>query len=308
MKLNEKSKNEIREEIVRQLKNVPEGRRVHLDKELLESLLFQSVTYNKEKNEKLKLPVWFGDFLRKIDLSEVSFEDVSWSLIVNDKWDYPEQAYMEFMDKESFDKMPNILPRLDGGSKIDYSHTNANIDFSKSFEFKKIGKVYLLYCDFNGVDLSKNDMSNLECYECDLANTKIKLSPEMFDNDRYSSINYTNLKNIDLSKFSVDFIDLIGDKCFFDSNCDFSNTGLNVSLNLYMDEKDADRRKDLKENLKDLMHNLCGCYIDGKLVHTEEERRTIALDKKSEYEKMKEELIAKAINSIDQQVKGPKSR
>lgn len=308
MKLNEKSKNEIREEIVRQLKNVPEGRRVHLDKELLESLLFQSVTYNKEKNEKLKLPVWFGDFLRKIDLSEVSFEDVSWSLIVNDKWDYPEQAYMEFMDKESFDKMPNILPRLDGGSKIDYSHTNANIDFSKSFEFKKIGKVYLLYCDFNGVDLSKNDMSNLECYECDLANTKIKLSPEMFDNDRYSSINYTNLKNIDLSKFSVDFIDLIGDKCFFDSNCDFSNTGLNVSLNLYMDEKDADRRKDLKENLKDLMHNLCGCYIDGKLVHTEEERRTIALDKKSEYEKMKEELIAKAINSIDQQVKGPKSK
>lgn len=308
MKLNEKSKNEIREEIVRQLKNVPEGRRVHLDKELLESLLFQSVTYNKEKNEKLKLPVWFGDFLRKIDLSEVSFEDVSWSLIVDDKWDYPEQMYMEFMDKESYDKMPNILPRLDDGSKIDYSHTNANIDFSKSFEFKKIGKVYLLYCDFNGVDLSKNDMSNLECYECNLANTKIKLSPEMFDNDRYSSINYTNLKNIDLSKFSVDFIDLIGDKCFFDSNCDFSNTGLNVSLNLYMDEKDADRRKDLKENLKDLMHNLCGCYIDGKLVHTEEERRTIALDKKSEYEKMKEELIAKAINSIDQQVKGPKSR
>lgn len=308
MKLNEKSKNEIREEIVRQLKNVPEGRRVHLDKELLESLLFQSVTYNKEKNEKLKLPVWFGDFLRKIDLSEVSFEDVSWSLIVDDKWDYPEQMYMEFMDKESYDKMPNILPRLDDGSKIDYSHTNANIDFSKSFEFKKIGKVYLLYCDFNGVDLSKNDMSNLECYECDLANTKIKLSPEMFDNNRYSSINYTSLKNIDLSKFSVDFIDLIGDKCFFDSNCDFSNTGLNVSLNLYMDEKDADRRKDLKENLKDLMHNLCGCYIDGKLVHTEEERRTIALDKKSEYEKMKEELIAKAINSIDQQVKGPKSR
>lgn len=308
MKLNEKSKNEIREEIVRQLKNVPEGRRVHLDKELLESLLFQSVTYNKEKNEKLKLPVWFGDFLRKIDLSEVSFEDVSWSLIVDDKWDYPEQLYMEFMDKESYDKMPNILPRLDDGSKIDYSHTNANIDFSKSFEFKKIGKVYLLYCDFNGVDLSKNDMSNLECYECDLANTKIKLSPEMFDNDRYSSINYTNLKNIDLSKFSVDFIDLIGDKCFFDSNCDFSNTGLNVSLNLYMDEKDADRREGLKENLKDLMHNLCGCYIDGKLVHTEQERRTIALDKKSEYEKMKQELIAKATNSIDQQVKGPKSR
>lgn len=308
MKLNEKGKNEVREKIVKQLKNVPEGRRVHLDKELLESLLFQSVTYNKEKNEKLKLPVWFGDFLRKIDLSEVSFEDVSWSLLVKDTWDYPEEAYMDIMDKESFDKMPDILPRLGDGSKIDYSHTNANIDLSKSFEFKKIGKTRLLFCDFNGVDLSKNDMSNLECYWCNLANTKIKLSPEMFDDNRYSSINYTNLKNIDLSKFSVDIIDLIRDKCFFDSNCDFSNTGLNVSLNLDVDGKNADRREALKENLKDLMHNLCGCYIDGKLVHTEQERRTIALDKKSEYEKMKEKLITKATYSIDQQVKGFKSR
>jgi len=39
---------------------------------------------NKSINEKLKLPIWSGIFFRKIDLCGVSFEDVSWSLIVDE--------------------------------------------------------------------------------------------------------------------------------------------------------------------------------------------------------------------------------
>lgn len=52
---------------------------------MLEDLLFEIITLNKEKGIKIKLPIWSGDFLKKIDLSEIDFTDVSWnSLILED--------------------------------------------------------------------------------------------------------------------------------------------------------------------------------------------------------------------------------
>ena len=303
MMLNKDGKNELREKIIEQLKNVPDGQKVHFDKELLESLLFQTITYNKNTNEKLKLPVWSGDFLRKIDLSEVSFEDVSWSLIVDESWDCPEEEFVEFMDEETYEKMPDILPYLELDSRVDYSYTNANIDFSKSFEFKKTGKIKLLFCNFNGVNLSKNDMSKIgSVYNCDLADTGITLSPEMFANKRGSAIGSTCLKNIDLSKFSVSAIDLINDRYILQGDCDFTNTGLNISVNPTEEEWNTEENKWLKNEFNEMMTRLCGCYINGKLVHTEEEKQAIAQEKREEYEKMKDEIINSTIESIDEQV------
>ena len=306
MMLNEDGKNELREKIIEQLKNVPDGQRVHLDKELLESLLFQTITYNKNTNEKLKLPIWSGDFLRKIDLSEVSFEDVSWSLIVDEGWDYPEEEFIEFMDEETYEKMPDILSILDPDildNKVDYSYTNANIDFSKSFEFKKTGKIKLLFCDFSGVDLSKNDMSKIgSVFYCDLADTGIMLSPEMFANKRGSVFGSTCLKNVDLSKFSVSAIDLMRDKYILQGDCDFTNTGLNVSVNPTAEEWNNDENKWVKNEFNKMMTRLCGCYVNGKLVHTEEEKQAIAQEKREEYEKMKDEIIGSTLGSIDEQV------
>ena len=65
MKLSNKSKDELREKIAEQLKEVPKGQRVQLDKDLLEDLLFEIITLNKEKGIKIKLPIWSGDFLKK---------------------------------------------------------------------------------------------------------------------------------------------------------------------------------------------------------------------------------------------------
>ena len=74
MKLNESAKKELRANIEEQLKQVPDGQRVHLDKELLEDLIFFK---GKNKDGRvIKVPVWTGHFLRKIDLSEISFENV----------------------------------------------------------------------------------------------------------------------------------------------------------------------------------------------------------------------------------------
>ena len=49
MKLSNKDKNKLREMIVTNLVDVPDGERIQLDKGLLEDLLFEVVTVNKEK-------------------------------------------------------------------------------------------------------------------------------------------------------------------------------------------------------------------------------------------------------------------
>ena len=58
----------------------------------------------------------------------------------------------------------------------------------------------------------------------------------------------------------------------------------------------------LGEQIKD--GHLNGCYINGKKVLSLEERQAIAQQKKAEYEKMKEDLIASTTSSIEQQVSG----
>lgn len=302
MKLNKQGREELRKKIEEQLQNIPEGQRVHLDKELLEELLFETITYNKNTNEKLKLPVWSGDFLRKIDLSEVSFEDVAWSLIVEKTWDYAEEAYKEFMDEETYDNMAETLPTLNHDDKVNYSYTNANIDFSKSFEYKKIGRIRLLFCNFSGIDLSKNDMSKTKSiYNCDLADTKISLLPEMFADKKDVEFGGTCLKNIDLSNFSCDAIDMISETSPFHFDCDFTNTGLNVSVNPNFNEQEESYEK---EELRYMISNLSGCYVNGKLIHSLEERQAIVQEKKAEYEKMKEDLINSTLGSIEQQTSG----
>ena len=80
----------LKEEIIKKLEKSKV--KLVLDKDLLESLLFEEVILNGKKYKKI---VWQGDFLRKIDLSCINFDNVIWN-------------------------------------GIDLSHTNANIDFSTS--------------------------------------------------------------------------------------------------------------------------------------------------------------------------------
>ena len=309
MKLSYGDKNELRKIIVRKLESVPDGQMINLDKDVLENLLFKVITYNNETKEQLKLPVWTGEFLRKIDLSEVSFEDVSWSLIVNDTWDNPEDEYTKYMDKETSKNISSILPRFTEpyDQRIDFSMTNANIDFSKSFEFKKKGKINILFCDFEGVDLSNNDMSKIgSIFFSNLADTNITLTPKMFANRKSSKIGTTCLRNIDLSKFSYDALDLIRSTRVFEGDCDFTNTGLNVTIDPSAEEWHGSEAEMLKKDLGLLTSGLSGCYINGKKIVSNEEKKAIIEYKLREYEEYKQELFDSVSRDIDQQLVGMK--
>ena len=60
MKLNKKDKDEFRNKIIELLKEVPEGQLVQIDKDILEGLLFETITVSEENNIQAKLPIWSG--------------------------------------------------------------------------------------------------------------------------------------------------------------------------------------------------------------------------------------------------------
>ena len=64
MKLNHQDKTELRISAETILSDVKKGNRIHIGKEILEELLFDTIVYNKKEKKTLKLPVWSG-FFRK---------------------------------------------------------------------------------------------------------------------------------------------------------------------------------------------------------------------------------------------------
>lgn len=318
MKLNKQGRDEIRAQVEEQLKNVPDGQRIHLDKELLEQLLFETITLD---NITIKIPFWFGTFLSKIDLSEVDFEDVSWTIIsngieiMNKLYDY------EYVIYKKSDLLIKELKLKTGAAIVDYSNTNIKPDFKKSAEAKysKDGLSRVWNTNFCGVDLSYVNFDYIfDFFECDLSDTNIKIT--MDDINKHESItnshylfSHCNLKNIDLSKIIVDVSEIIAQ--FWDTGyfefCKLKNTGLKITLNLsdeiYSDfsaDEIAKYKKLICTNIKE--GNFGGCYINGKLMHSMEEREQIAQRKREEYTQYKDIFVSDISDSINEQIGGIK--
>ena len=229
----------------------------------------------------IKVPIWSGQFLRKIDLSKISFENVTWILE-----DYP-LIYREMKEKYNFD------------GYVDYSYTNANIDFSSSFEAKqyKEGKKNVMYinnCNFAGVDLSNNDIRDAQIYSSNISQTKLNLeNAVLYCGD-------TNFTGINLSHYNINidtFLSDEGGNIQLGEAGNFSNTKLNFVGDI--DSLSLDKKRVFCSYIRNGQLN--GCLLNGKLMTGLEESNSI--DKKSEYEKMKEDLLAAVTQSIEEQKK-----
>ena len=244
-----------------------EKERITISKDILESLLFETIIYDKENNGILKLPVWSGKVLSKIDLSDVDFEDVAWGLYSD--WEEPYRDYLKYMDPKVARRFSNGLlvdiQRTFDSSHIDYSHTNAKIDFSKSFECKVSGKARIHKCRFIGVDLSNNDTRKIDSIvDSNLADTKLVFYPEYVPLCVMSS-----LENTDMSRLTIDGGPIVlGEPMPFDYYCDLTNTGVNITFN-YLDE---DVYYISNVNVyNEFVEHLSGCTINGKLVKSVED-------------------------------------
>lgn len=273
MVLSKENKNKLRDEILQQLDSVTSSEKIHIDKDILEELLFDVIVYD-DKGSILKLPVWTGTFLRKIDLSEVSFEDVSWSLLSN--LDYG--VLSVYLNESALDKIEE-LKSINNGDVVDFSFTNANINFKESFEGKKNRGIEIRACNFSGVDLSNNTTKNLVfAYQTDFSNTNLKV----LNKNDYCWFVECNLEGIDLSNFDITGLELI-DYASMPSRfsfCNLKDTGINVLVTDEMYE-DNEIRKTIglssvyirgmfEEYLSN--GNLDNCILNGKKVESSSSR------------------------------------
>lgn len=299
MKLNEEGKNELQNRILELLMKVPEGKRIRIEKELLEELLFQTVIYDKKNKKSFKLPIWTGTFLEKIDLSEVSFEDVSWDILAGVS---EEDKAMRLFDddiKETYHIENAWRP------DIIYANTNANIDFTKSWEYKTFQEIKLCDCDFSNTDLSSNDMSHFTyAYNCNFSNTGLKL-PDLNQGATFKIYNST-LDGLDLSHYTVDILSLLDDTGCFNDNCSFSGTSLhivNLSKSTLLNASPENSQLYLTV-LKSMFVDgyFDGCYINGLYIRPLEEKRRTAAQLKIAYEKFKSLLIDSTLDDIKHQI------
>jgi len=310
MKLNKEGKSELRKIIEDKLKQIVPGERVHLDKGLLEQLLFEEIVYDKKTGAKLKLPIWSGKFLCKVDLSEISFENVSWSILCDEYYDC---GYDEFLDEEIWNKFNNDKEQgcfLAKGDYVRYEFTNANIDFTKSWEYKVMGEIILNSCSFWGTDLSKNDMSKVRYIRrCLLSDTNLNMpSPDKMMPGFHAED--SSFYKIDLSGYTLDATKMVmgSGTSPFDVDCYLAGTGAKI-INY---TKEAMEQASVKEGF-DLLGKFnrslredyfSGCYINGKLFQSSYDRKISAKEMKKEHEKMKADLFADTIQSIEQQISG----
>lgn len=258
IKLNLEGRNEVRTLLVERLKdsNFSPENRVKLDDLVdLEEILFEKIVYTRKDGKKdiIKLPVWFGSFLSKIDLSQVSFEDVSWSMLRPKS----AKAYL-LLDAENEEELEERFFYLQPGGKINYENTNAVIYFSKSWEAKHTSNhtICIRNCDFSCTSLRNNrSRYAYNAYNSDFSFTEIDFP---FNQD-HRFVN-CNLEELDFHNRIIKPDELF---TYF-KECNLKNTDINILID---DPKSLNNelRKYIIEQIDSQFLN--GCYINKKRIY-----------------------------------------
>ena len=287
MKLNNKDRRKLRSMVEEKISDIKDNsEKIKFDSELLEQLIFDEMTVSlSDKPSVFKYPVWTGKILQKLDLSELSFDNVFWGAdsivesIINGS-----EFFKGKLDEDGIIKGENDF-------LIDFSNTNADIDFTKSFDYKNPNKVAgkqlkLYYANFESVDLSNSNMDKFDAIslqKVNLKNTKAKLNL-----NKLTEIYSSNLESTDLSTIVLE-TGFISDENMGDSI--YKNSGL--KLKGEMTEK-------ISKMIKN--HSLDGCFINGVEILSEE-------NKKVQEEKIKqvirdyEEYKSQLESQIDETIK-----
>ena len=307
MKLNRKDKNKLRQIVRKKLRDVEQNHSVKLEKEILEELLFDEMAIGKTL--KVKLPVWSGAFLRKLDLSEVDFTGVSWHILTRSMEKKYPRFYRDYNLKKYEKELDKIKEEINNSIKqdgtnsdyipymIDYSNTNAVIDLTKSFDALHGKRIYIdscfFNCDFSQLDLT--DIDILGIFNSSLENTGLKIPS---DTKLFASC--SNLGQIDLSSRNIDGYQYLNGNIAHLADCDLTNTGINIKI-------DKDTFKDVESETIDLLGNVMehewdGCYINDKL--NTPAKSSIRKNKLlEEYKIMRNDIFETVIGKIDEQVK-----
>ncbi len=161
--LSEEAKDAIRKLIIEKTEELPDGMRLRIDIKLLDELIFCKSSDDKGL---IKTPIWTGSFLKKIELKNVSFDNVIFGILD---------------DKENIIENDSIYD-------IDFSDTDIKVDFSKC---RAAG--LLSSCNFKGVDLSNSCSEIIRMAKnCNFSETNIKLNLNQNDKICFIKCNFSN--------------------------------------------------------------------------------------------------------------------
>ena len=266
MRLNYKDKELIRKTIEDKMDSIPDDCIIKIDKVLLSQLIFD-YRYKENLKKEVKYIAWSGPFLQKIDLSEISFSNVLWD------------------------------GRYSNG--LDLSNTNAYINFLTEADYHDNSSISLYLCNLENVDLKYSNAEVISTIiDCNLKNTNASLLFNHYINEHTLNVKNSNLENIDLSNVEINESLLCGGEVVTISNCNLKNTGIKIFFHSVLSDEE-------KNNLSELIINkyIDGCYINGRLIASEEEKQKNAKIILETYEYKKEELINETLKSIDKQVR-----
>ena len=266
MKLNDADKEVIRIKIKEKLNSIPDDVIIKIDKGLLDQLIFD-YKYSEKLGKVVKYIAWSGEYLQKVDLSEISFSNVLWD------------------------------GRYSNG--IDLANTNANINFLTAADCENNSSISLYFCNLENVDLRFSNAQVISTLiDSNLKNTNASLLFNQYIFERTLNVRNTDLENIDLSNVEIDQIILSGESSTALANCNLKNTGINIFFHTTLNNDEKNTLSELIKNEK-----LSECYINGKLIQSSEEKKKNAQSLLAIYEQKKEALLKETIDSIDKQVR-----
>lgn len=323
MRLREKDKDELRICLENELEKAPDDSRIHINKDLLEQLIFyENFGYNSETKERInfKIPLWTPNILRKLDLSELSFNGVLWNYQELIKLSStPKKFIPKFEIRKYVFKSPNqiillkiadlsnpkeiVCDEKENYTKIEYvddihinfSNANAKIDFSKAISLNSKEKPTMYGCWFENTDLSS---SNLELCKsaiwCDFLNCN--LTPKHINSGcLFHSSDFTDN---DFSDFTIEAEQYL--KRFECAN--FSNTKINITGTTETLKQEGPIHHDsVARGISS--QNLKNCYINGKRVKTVKEKEETKENAISEYQEYTKQMKKQLKNELKKALK-----
>ncbi len=254
----------LREKIVHYLDIYNGPERVKLPIELLETLLFETVEVSiAGKVYRVKIPVWSGMFLSKVDLSEVDFANVLWNDLIC--------IALNGVFTELIDAVREIKGNTPSNDffpyKVCYANTNAQIDLAQSFLFSCGEEIASKYerlisidsCDFSGTIVKLPEVGTIQILRSNLARTQFSMPVSPYG--RKNVINNSDLSDNNLSNIFIDGLD----NAFYHTS--FRNSGIKVAIDVSRLENYLKFGGDIKELIIIMFNDyFVGCEVNGVLL------------------------------------------
>lgn len=200
MELNYESRKKLRNEMYDKLFKVPNGEKIKLSKELLETILFEVTEVNEYDSNSLipgkvsiRVLAFDYDYINKLDLSEISFDNVAISPGV-----IASLGYSLSNNSKSLPLLDTNMEGKDWCGRVPFPMPYVRFPFG-DIDIQKVYKKDLSGFSFSGIDMSAKSFDGIKLgragYASDLSNSNAKIKLDKLD----GTFNNCNFENLDLS-------------------------------------------------------------------------------------------------------------